>query len=124
MKSDDLRYLAFARNVSNHSQHRQRVGAVLLRKGTPISVGFNKKKCPNRRFITGFNTTHAEIAALASSGKNQIKKSVIYVYRQDKHGNPKLARPCKFCQKELIKFGVRTMYYSIGEPPYWAVESL
>lgn len=119
-----LRWLSLAQNVSMLSDYKMKVGAVLIKKGRPISVGYNKQKSPNKRFITKFNTTHAEICALACSGKIYINKATIVVYRQDKKGNPKLSRPCEHCLLELKKFGVRRIIYSICESPYWREEKI
>lgn len=117
-----LRWFKLAKNVSKYSEHRIKVGAVLIRKGKPISVGFNKRKAPNRKFITRFDTTHAEICALATSGKDEIKKSIMFVYREDKKGNVRMSRPCEYCMDELKKFGIKQIYYSTNVFPFWSME--
>jgi tRNA(Arg) A34 adenosine deaminase TadA len=119
-----LRWFKLAKNTSKYSEHRIKVGAVLLRKDKPISVGFNKTKAPNKKFITRFDTTHAEVCALATSGKDYLDKTTMYIYREDKKGNIKMSRPCEYCLAELKKFGVKKIYYTTNEAPYWNMEKI
>jgi pyrimidine deaminase RibD-like protein len=121
MAEDFLSFLKLAKNVAKHSEYKIKVGCVITNKNKPVAIGFNKLKCPNRRYKTEYNTTHAEISALQNSGKERIKGSVMYIYREDRNGNTKLSKPCEFCLPEIIKFGVKKVYYTIEEFPYLEV---
>jgi deoxycytidylate deaminase len=108
-----------ARNVSKHSDHQTKIGAVLVVKGTPIAVGFNKAKThPDFPF-----SIHAERDLIRTSGKSFIRGSVVYIYRETKEGLG-LARPCADCMKALTNFGVREIIYTTSEYPYFEVEKI
>jgi deoxycytidylate deaminase len=116
-------YFRLAKNASKHSEHKIKVGAVLVDGSRVISVGFNKIKY-NGRFETKWDTTHAEISALMTSGKRNIKNATIYVYREKRNGTIGMARPCEYCQQSLKDFGVKTMIYTIENYPYFETEKL
>lgn len=109
-----------AKNVSKHSNYKIRMGAVLVRKGSPISVGFNRPY-PHPQFKWGI---HAEVDALRTSGKTELKNSTMYVYRETADGSPAMARPCADCMNALTKFGVSTIIYSISEAPFYRLEKI
>ncbi len=108
-----------AKSVSKLSQHpRHKLGAVLVVKGKPISVGHNQYKTHPEAKYTGL---HAEIQALKSSGKNVIRGSTMFVYREKKDGSLGLSKPCKDCMKELKKFGIKWICYTTEEYPYFEI---
>ncbi len=108
-----------AKNVSKLSQHpTHKLGAVLVVKGKPISVGHNQYKTHPEAKYTGL---HAEIQALKSSGKDIIRGSTMFVYREKKDGSLGLSKPCKDCMKELKKFGIKWICYTIEEYPYFEI---
>ena len=41
------------------------------------------------------------------------------VYREDGDGNPVLAKPCENCQTIMKEFGIKKVYYSIPDSPYY-----
>jgi len=111
-------FFRLARNVSKYSEVSPKMGAVISKK-KPISIGFNKKK-PS----IGNHSTHAEICALLTGGIfNDFSNCEIYVYREA-NGLPALARPCDKCMKKLREFGIKKVYYTVDESPYWKVEKL
>lgn len=56
---------------------------------------------------------HAEISCLVKV-KNPDKIHVLAVFRYDKHGQPKNARPCKICREAIKQFGVKNVRYTVG----------
>jgi deoxycytidylate deaminase len=115
-------FFRLAENASKYSTHYQfHLGAVLVVNGHPISVGYNQGKShPDGRF----KGLHAEVAAMKTSGKTKIKGSSMFVYRQKRNGSVGGSHPCVDCMKRLKEFGVKLIYYSTEEYPYWEVESL
>lgn len=109
-----------AKNVSKHSDYRIKMGAVLVRKGSPIAVGFNRAN-PRPGFKYGI---HAEVDALRTSGKLELKNSTMYVYRQTADGFPAMARPCPDCMNALTNFGVSTIIYTVPTYPYFNIEKI
>jgi len=118
-------FFKLARNVSLHSEHEKfRVGAVIVKK-KPLSVGFNVLKThPMYKDVPYVITIHAEIRALITCNADDITGADIYVYRQTKDGKPAMARPCDRCWDALMDAGIRNVYYSTKEYPYWRKERL
>ena len=122
MNNDFPSLFRLAKNVSKLSQHpKHKLGAVLVVNGKPVSVGHNQHKSHPEAKYTGL---HAEIQALKSSGKERIKGSSIFVYREKKNGSIGMSKPCKDCMSKLIKFGVKWVFYTIEEYPYFEVIKL
>jgi len=128
-KEDDLfkiGYFKLAKNASKHSTYKIRVGAVISNK-KPIAVGFNKKKSHPRFSNPEFNIhscIHAEASAVINSGRIDLNNYIIYIYREKKNRVPANARPCKECLKLLKEVGIRKIYYSIDEKPFYRMEKI
>lgn len=120
------KYFTLARNVSKYSSHRVRVGAVIVKK-RPIGIGYNVSKTHPIHadpYTSVRSSIHAEIRAIMNCNEYDLRDSVAYVYRETKDGNPALARPCNYCYSMLQSIGVKRIYYSISEFPYWKMEDL
>ena len=118
-------YFRLARNISRFSDCAFCLGAVISKK-TPISVGFNIIRThPKYSNPSTMNTVsiHAEMMALYGSGED-VKGYDIYIYRETTDGTPALAFPCESCYNTLKKCGIKKVYYTIGEYPYWKCEKL
>lgn len=119
MNTDFPTMFRLAKNVSKLSQHpKHKMGAVIVANGKPISVGHNQYKSHPEAKYSGL---HAEIQALKTSGKSKIKGSSIFVYRETKHGDLALAKPCNDCTKQLVEFGIKWVFYTTDEYPYFEV---
>jgi len=112
-------YFKLAKNVSKYSTVSPKVGAVIARK-KPISVGFNKDKPVMDNY-----STHAEINAILTAGGrfDDLDGCVIYVYRE-RNGLPALSRPCDRCMEFIKEKGIKKVFYTINEPPYYIMERL
>ena len=109
-----------AKNVSKHSTHKIKMGAVLVKHGRPLSVGFNKVKShPIHTF-----SIHAEIDCMASFDREELRSSSMFIYRESKCGTPAIARPCKRCLEYLRSFGVKRIFFTTNEYPYWNTERI
>lgn len=122
----DKGFFKLARNVSRYSNHRYKIGAVLVKK-KPIAVGYNLRKTHPR--FTNLNKTysigiHAEMSTIIHCNYADVRGSIMYIYRENLKGEPAIARPCKHCLNLLRKCGVRKIYYTINERPYWKEEKL
>lgn len=118
------RIFILARNISKHSDYRIKVGCVILKGNRIISIGFNKLKYNKVWCNPERKTLHAEASAIKTSGKNKLKNGIAYIYREKHDGSIGLARPCSDCMKKLKDFGIKTIYYSIDEYPYYNVEDI
>lgn len=122
----DVGYFKLAKNVSKYSDYKIKVGAVIANR-KPIGVASNQSKThpihanPN---TSSRKSIHAEIRAVINCGRENLNGASVYVYRQTKNGKPALARPCNYCYNYLKNMGVKRIYYTIAEYPYWKMETL
>jgi deoxycytidylate deaminase len=124
MESELPGLFRLAENVSKYSDCRIKMGCVLVDHSTPISVGFNKKKFFSKWCVPPKESIHAEMEALRTSGKDCLRGANIFVYRERKNGSLGMARPCENCMEKLKEFGVRKVFYTIDEFPYWKMEKI
>lgn len=105
----------------------RRLGAVLHHGNRSLSFGVNlfdkthtlQMKYPLKQFL------HAEINALIKRRfYSDLSSCQITVYRETHDGIPALAKPCINCQAILKSFGIKKVYYSTPNPPYWDVLKL
>lgn len=118
-------YFRLAKNTLPYSNCRVRVSAVISKK-SPISVGVNVEKTHPRYSNPNLTPTvsiHAEMSALICADYN-VNGGEIYVYRELDDGSPALAFPCKRCYNVLKDFGIKKIFYTIGEPPFWKCERI
>ncbi len=124
MNKDFPTYFRFAIKEARKSSMREKVGACLV-VGKSIFKGYNKDKThtewanPNKHIR---HSVHAEIAALMEVDFEAMD-GVMYVYREV-HGYPAMARPCEHCLPFLTKAGVKTIFYSTPEFPFWRKEKV
>ncbi len=113
-----------AKVASTYSDHKKyKLGCVITSNGKPVSVGCNSNRTHSlTRKYHAHQTLHAEVAALLPLKFKKIKHGVAIVYRQDKMGNPSMARPCKTCQDILRSFGIKNFIYTTQSG--WAEEEI
>jgi deoxycytidylate deaminase len=122
MKSKKLnRIFTLARNASHLSDYKIKIGAVLIRNGNPIAVGFNKNKThPKYRF-----NIHAEMSAiLSTNGQEDSRGDTMFIFRETADGVPGMSRPCLDCIASLRSYGVKRVYYTTNEAPFYRIEDI
>lgn len=114
-----------ARLASKHSDFdKYKMGAVIVKKKRPISIGFNQLKShPTYADCIHVFSIHAEVSAIIKS-IDDVYRSDIYIYRENKYGNPVMAKPCIHCRRVLEELGVKNIYYTTEEFPYYRKEKL
>jgi pyrimidine deaminase RibD-like protein len=121
----EIGYFKLAKEISYQSDHRVKVGAVIVNP-KPISIASNINKTHPvhaNPYVSIRGSLHAECRAVIRCNSN-LNGSTIYVYRELKNGLPGLARPCNYCLTILKEYGIRVIYYSTSTYPYWKMERI
>lgn len=119
----DRAFFNSARAVSRLSDHRYKLGCVVVDRHRIISSGFNSRtKCHRVQAILDEEffgqitrgSEHAEVAALLPliRRKADLSGATVYVYREDRSGRIALARPCPRCMSLLLRLGIRKIKYT------------
>lgn len=116
------KHIDLALKMAKKSTSKFRLGAVLARKGTVISTGYNQmdKTHPlQNKFYKGDGTLglHAEIDACLGVTAADLKGAHLYVMRILRNDQIAIAKPCPVCYKFLVSVGVARVTFSTGYGP-------
>ena len=122
---NEISYFNYARDASKFSTfHKNHTGCVIVYKKHIISIGFNSSKTHpiqkiyNKERFSEDSTPHclhAEISALIFiKDRTDIKWNnvEVYTYRENKYGEPRMAKPCKSCISMIKSLGIRKIHYT------------
>ena len=100
--------------VATNSTEPNRHGAIIVRKGLPISSGWNKDKTHPAAVVYYSQCIHAELAAIIGVNKCDLNGTSIYVARKMRSkGEPLgMSRPCIECMKMILAAGIKRIYYT------------
>lgn len=123
MSKSEKAFFRVAKNMSELSDHKHKIGAVVVLKHRIISTGMNSNtKCNahqaklDTKMFGGlhFGKIHAETDALIPliKTKTDLSDASIFVYREHKNTNSAMARPCERCMGLIKSCGIKTIYYS------------
>lgn len=90
-----------------------KLGAVLVKGGSVINVGFNQSS--THRFARKFGrhyTRHAELNCILGIPRCKSTGATVYVVRIKKDGSYGMAKPCQCCEDMLKFVGVKKVYWS------------
>ena len=106
--------MRFAVGIAGNSIEPNRHGAVIVRKGVPISTGWNKDKTHPAAKHYYSKCIHAELAAIVRLNRVDLTGTHIYVTRIMRcKGNPLgMSRPCKDCMKMIEDAGIKRIYFT------------
>ena len=107
-----LKYFELAKKLSEKSDYRHRLGAVIVKKNRILGFGWNKPSKTSPHSNNPFKTTHAELSAILNTDRQDLIGSTIYVYRQHADGSPALSRPCQFCQQLIKEAKIKKVCYT------------
>ncbi len=106
------RWLLRAAGLASRASGHHRLGAVLVRGGSVIAVGYNSTRNDPRN-TDGCWSTHAETRALRLAGAP--RGATLYVARVTPGGRTAMARPCADCAMDLRAAGVATVVYTTDD---------
>lgn len=122
-----------ARAVSELSDHKHKLGCVVVLGHRIVSSGHNSKtKCHKMQALMdkemfgceSFGPLHAEVDALIPLIKKRVdlSRASIYIYREHKDGTTALAHPCSRCMGLIKRCGIKKIYYTTNDG--YAVENV
>lgn len=132
-----LKNLKKAQSVADCSDFpRQRLGAILVNGNRVLAVGYNQTKTfPMQKRYNVYREfenndsknnggIHAEMCLLQRTKYENIDwaNCVLYVARKDKLNRMRIARPCPACLKAIKERGIKTVYYSVSDNEFGALD--
>ena len=117
-------YFNSAKSIAELSDHRCKLGCVVVDGHRIISSGHNSKTKFHRiqseldnKFFPGYENkgpVHAEVSALIPLIKRRVDLSgtTLYVYRENKDGKLAMSRPCTRCMQLIKEQGIKKICYT------------
>lgn len=108
-------YLNIARYLATRSELRHKHGAVVVKSGRVVGMGWNKRRNHPRVIPEGKHKEqcdhHAEAVAIREAGTN-ANGSIVFVARVNRNGEDLLSKPCLQCQKLIERSGVKYVLWT------------
>ena len=116
-------YFKIAKSMSELSDHRAKIGCVIVDKHRIISSGHNSNTKTHRiqaeidtKYFgcMCYGKLHAEVSALIPliQSRYDFSNASIYTYREDRNGNISISRPCPRCMELIKKCGIKKIKYT------------
>lgn len=123
MTKRERAHFGAAKAVSELSDHRVHIGAVVTMGSRIISSGCNSQnrchalqvKLDKEMFgCESHGPLHAEVDALLPLIRKgvDLSNAALYVYREHKNGVLACARPCARCEKLIRRLGITKIYFT------------
>jgi deoxycytidylate deaminase len=116
INSKHLIYIEKAAKLALKSTMAHKHGCVLVNDddGMIVSQGYNR----STTIMYHTYSIHAEVDTLMKLKKKANKailpKCIMYVVRIGPQQELKYSKPCENCQKAILKYGIKSVYYSTG----------
>jgi deoxycytidylate deaminase len=101
--------------LAKKSTMNQRHGAIIVKNGEIIGEGYNQ----HTTYMSHSFSCHAEVSAILSlkkKTKKYLEDATMIVVRISNHTmspqHLKMSKPCEKCTQEIIKHGIRKIFYS------------
>lgn len=102
--------------TAENSECRMKHAAVVVKNGNILSIGINKNinhpDILSESHVKQNASRHAEMVALRRVANPE--GATIFVARVMRDGSEGMSKPCKNCQRELDKAGVKRVVYTTG----------
>jgi len=116
LSKTDKSYLSVARYCAKKSMARNTHGAVVVKGGRVLSIGWNKNRnhpmFVSPEHIKSDCSYHAEEVAIREAGEGNVRGAVIYVARVNKNGYDRDSKPCPKCASLIEKVGIKRIVYT------------
>lgn len=115
------KFMRLASKLAKKSNHKFKIGCVIVKGNRVLSLGFNYVKCSCEDKIVS-NVFHAEIDALKMLKPGQAEGSTVYLFRETKNKTTANSKPCVLCHNILKMQGVKKVYYTVASDKGWEME--
>lgn len=119
MSAKHQRFFDLARRMSFHVNGPKKIGSVLVQGSRILNVGWNQRKWNKILKGSEYASLHAEIDAILGFDVKVLAGASIYNYRETHWGKIANSKPCILCQEKLCEFGVKYVYYTLNEIPFF-----
>ena len=117
LSNRDRSYLSVARYCATKSTARNTHGAVVVKGGRVLGIGWNKHRnnpqTVSPEHVKSDCSYHAEEIAIREAGEDNIKGAIIYVARVNRHGTDRDSKPCSKCAILIKKAGIKRVIFTM-----------
>lgn len=108
-------YMNVARFLATKSDLRHKHGAVVVKSGRVLGMGYNKHRNDPGVIMEGRHRLdcgyHAEAVAIKDAGGN-ARGATIFVARINRQGDDLLSKPCEYCQELIQESGIKNVIWT------------
>lgn len=133
LSKKDKSYFKIASFASEQSDHRCKIGCVVVNNHHVLSTGHNSATDShgfqarlNKKFFNmdSAGCKHAEIDALLPLIRSRVdlSKATLYIYRKNGLNSLAMSRPCPRCMSVIKECGIKRLKYTT--PDGYAIETL
>ena len=124
LSNKDRSYLGVARYCATKSNARNTHGAVVVKGGRVLGIGWNKVRnhptIVSPEHIKSDCSYHAEQVAVREAGEDNVRGAILYVARVNKQGQDRDSKPCPRCSAMIRSLGIKRVVFTMeaGEINY------
>ncbi len=108
-------YMNVARFLATKSVMRHKHGAVVVKSGRVVGLGYNKSRNHPDVVTAGKHREqcgrHAEYVAIKEAGTN-TRNATLFVARINRQGEDLLSKPCELCQKLIEESEIKHVIFT------------
>lgn len=115
LSKSEQAFLCIARYMAKKSISRQKHGAIIVRGGSVIGMGYNKDKnnplSVSPEHIKTHCSRHAELEAIRDAKWN-VRGATLYVARVNNLGQDRNSKPCSLCENIIRETEIKKVIYT------------
>lgn len=116
MTKRDEAYLSVARYFAAKSNAKNQHGAIIVKSGRVLGVGFNKNRnnpvAVSPEHIKSCCSYHAEAVAIKDANKSNLSGAIIYSARVNRDGMDRNGKPCSQCAALIESVGIKRVVFT------------
>lgn len=115
LSKSEQSFLSVARYMASKSVSRRKHGAVVVKSGRVLGIGFNKDTnnpyTVSPEHIKTHCSRHAEIEAIRDANWN-VRGAILYVARINNKGEDRYSKPCGYCERVILDTEIKKVIYT------------